>query len=646
MYKLRSTALAALILLCSSSLLAAWGNDPFHPASPDELAMKNTAIGAGTPAAILEWLQRKDDTTSVEEEYVRIKVFGPEGKKYGDIELPYMPGTTSIRGIVARTILPDGTIVPFKGEVFDKLLVKAGRERLMAKTFSLPNVQPGSILEYRYERRYPEHILYTSHWEVQRELPILKARLWFKPYEKEFSSYFTYTGLAAGKKPVRVGDHYELELDNVIAFEKEPHAPPEEHLKPRVDFFYQRGRVISGDLYWNTIAHEFAGAIEGFIGDRQYVRQSVEQFLVGAKTNDEKLHRIYERVQKIRNTTYDIEKTEQETKRENLSRNSNVEDVLRNGYGNRDQITRLFVAMTRAAGLDAWDVAVAPRDHLFFSKELPDSGQLSGEIAVVNSDGKSMYLDPGTPYAPYGTISWENTNVMGMRIAKKSDALWVEIPPGEPKDAVRQRTADLHLDGDVLKGTVHVTFSGEEALVHRLSLRGDDDAAAKKSMEEEVKGWFPEGATVKQTKMGGLRSWTDALVADYEVELPNITSFTGSRALVPMSVFSVARKNPFASERRKYPVYFEYPYQDLDEITLHLPDGYAVESLPRLRDVSGNAIGYVTKVAAHERDVTFTRKMYVATVMVDTQYYPTIRKFFSNVGVGDQESLVLKKVAP
>lgn len=605
--------------------------------------MTNVAISGGAPAAILEWVQRRDDTISTEEEYIRIKVFGQDGKKYGDVELPYVPGATSIGGILARTTRPDGTVVPFKGEIYDKLLFKSGRTRVMARTFSMPDVQPGSILEYRYTRHWPPSLLFTSHWLLQRELPIVKGQLWFKPYEGDFSSYFTHTGLAKGLKPERIGDHYELNFDNVIAFEKEPFSPPEQQLKPGVSVFYVHGKMVSGDPFWNSTAKQFANKIEGFIGDRAGIKRKAQELVAGATTPDEKLRKIYDFVQQIQNTSYEYERSEQEKDRDRRRENGNVEDVMTNRYGTREQLTRLFVALCRAAGLDASDVAVAQRDEYFFSIALPDAGQLNGEIAMVNIGGKQMYFDPGTPYAPFGTVSWESTNVMGMRIARKSDAVWLEIPANLGSDGLTRRKADLKLENDVLLGTVRVTFEGQQALVRRLELRNDDEAAVKQSNEEMAKRWFPAGSIVKQTKVVGLKSWAEPVVVDYEVELPNLSSSTGTRSLVSLSVFEAAQKNPFAAERRKYPVYFNYPFQDEDEVTLHVPDGYAVESVPKGVKIEGGALGFVANSSAKEHEVTMKRKFYINTVFVAADQYNIIRKIFSMVGAVDQEALVLKK---
>jgi hypothetical protein len=54
----------------------------------------------------------------------------------------------------ARTIRPDGNIVNFEGKPCEKIIEKRSGEKILAKTFTLPDVQPGGIIEYKYRRQY------------------------------------------------------------------------------------------------------------------------------------------------------------------------------------------------------------------------------------------------------------------------------------------------------------------------------------------------------------------------------------------------------------------------------------------------------------------------------------------------------------
>ena len=67
-----------------------------------------------------------------------------------------------------------------------------------------------------------------------------------------------------------------------------------------------------------------------------------------------KLQKIYARVQQMRNTSYEAQRTEQEGERENEKRAKTAEDVWKSGYGSGDELTWLFLALVRAAGFEAY----------------------------------------------------------------------------------------------------------------------------------------------------------------------------------------------------------------------------------------------------------------------------------------------------
>ena len=639
------TSCAVLILVCSLTPSVLGKEQVFHDATPAELAMKSVAIAPGAQAAILQWDHRQDDFASWESEYVRIKIFDAAAAKYGDIELPFLPGYTWIKDLQARTIHADGTVVPFNGKTYDKLVVKASGLKVMARTFSMPDIQPGSILEYYYIRAWNPDRLSSSRWTVQRELPVLKETIWLKPYTKVYSSFFTYQGLPAGKVPVKVKDHFELELEDMPAYDDEPYATPSSFDKARIDFLYTSG-ATDPEKYWKEANDRFTEIVEDFIGkDRGAIKSEAASVTAGAATPEEKLKRIYDRVQKIRNLSYEPEKSDKETSRENLRDNHTADDVLTNGYGHRSQINRLFVALARSAGFTANVVRSSSRDDYFFAREIPDSSQLDTELAIVTMDGKDQFFDPATPFAPIGILRWEVSGVQALKLARKQPVTFVDTPRLNPTQAVIRRKADLQIDGDVVKGKITITYDGEQALVRRLEGRNDDEAKNRKGMEDDVKGWLPEGSTVKLTSYGPLKSSDQPLVAELDVEMPNLGSFAGSRVLLPLSIFSATFKNPFTADSRKHSIYYRFERTTEDDVVLHLPDGYDVEALPNGTTNNLSAIAFKTSWARADHAVTFHRAFTVNTLTIDRNYYVSVRSFYKRMQTADQENLILKKTA-
>jgi hypothetical protein len=359
----------------------------FRDPAPDEKAMTRVDFAPGAAAVILNWHQVVDDRNTLRTDYLRIKILTEEGKKYADVEVPYIALLSDVNHIKARTVRPDGTIAIFDGKTYDKVVVKVGGVRLVAKTFTLPDVQVGSIIEFRYDISSRAHTVYDTQFSVQRELPILHEEISLEPYAfPGYNTFFSYRGLPHGKRPAIHGTKYELTLENIAPFEEEPFSPPASTIKPELQFWYTEGS-IEPDVFWTNEGREWADSVEPFVGDGRAVREAATAAISGASTPEEKLRKLYARVQEVRNLSFEPEKTDAETRK--LNDNHSAQDVLRSGYGSIREINRLFVSMARAAGFDAHVIRLCERDTQYIAKNVPVGRQLDGEIATVTIDANS-----------------------------------------------------------------------------------------------------------------------------------------------------------------------------------------------------------------------------------------------------------------
>jgi len=89
----------------------------------------------------------------------------------------------------------------------------------------------------------------------------------------------------------------------------------------------------------------------------------VAQIVSPNDSQDAKLRKIYDRVQQIRNKSYELRKSEQEEERAKEKPVENVEEVWKRGYGNGQQLTRLFLGLARAAGFEAYGCWVSGRNE-------------------------------------------------------------------------------------------------------------------------------------------------------------------------------------------------------------------------------------------------------------------------------------------
>ncbi len=84
-FLLVATILAAILTLSSGS----HAKDDWLPIDPADLALKDNPLSPGAHAMILYRENSIDARLSSELEYDRIKIFTEEGKKWGDVEIPF-----------------------------------------------------------------------------------------------------------------------------------------------------------------------------------------------------------------------------------------------------------------------------------------------------------------------------------------------------------------------------------------------------------------------------------------------------------------------------------------------------------------------------------------------------------------------------
>jgi hypothetical protein len=621
--------------------------DEWQPISPEELKMTSEPRAPGAPAIILYRQVDRDDSdarTCHEYNYVREKIFTEEGRKYADVEIPLVKGKWDIHNIKARTIRPDGSIVNFDGKIYEKEIVKARGIKFLAKTFTLSDVQPGSIIEYHYTIDFAEYQLFDSNWVLSDDLFSKKSKFTLKPYNEWALQWSWPNGLPEGTKPpVNENKLIHLEAQDIPAFQVEDDMPPEAAMRFRVDFVYSEdGFEKEPDKFWKKQGKKMNDAAEGFLNKRKPMEQAAAQIVSPNDSPEVKLQKIYARAQKIRNTSYEIEKTTQEQKRAKEKEINNVEDVWKRGYAGGNEITLLFVGLARAAGFDAFPVRVATRDDHFFKPGIMRSRDLNTYVALVKLNGKDSYFDPGSAFTPFGLLPWSETNTAGLRL-DKDGGIWVTTSLPESSASQILRKADLNMTSDgSLEGKLTVTFTGLEALWRRVQECNEDEAHRKKLLEDYVKEIIPVGIEVELTNKPEWASSAPTLVAEYSLKVPGWISGAGKRALCPVGLFSGPEKHMFEHSIRVHPLYFHYLFEKSDDVRIELPLGWQVGSLPQAQNNDAKAVAYSLKVENDKGSLHLERHLRCSLTFLEQKYYGTLRNFYQSVRSGDEQQIVLQ----
>lgn len=629
--------------------------------TPEELHMTSIPEVPGAEAVILNRDELDDDDNHMRSIYYRIKILSEGGLRLADVELEYdkrhdLSGN-SIGEINGRTLQPDGTIVPFIGKPHDKLLRKDKDNAFSARVFSMPAVQVGSIIEYRYSIRWDDHVFFRPYWILQTDLYLRKGHFRWKPTAHDLTSTtrggrenianrITWAeSLPKGTevKMTRTATqrlNIEMNIADVAPFGNEEFMPPIQSSRYHVFFYYTP--YLSALEYWKTEAKYWSTDTGKFTKNTPSVQAAAQTASAGASTDEEKARKLYAYVMTLDNTSYTRKRGNQEEKAEIKS----AEDVLKRKRGNEDEIAMTYVALARAAGLQAAVMAVADRSKLIFDTNWMDFGaQLTDDIAVVKYGGADHYLDPGARYATFGHLAWDHSTCGGVRQDSLDPATMFQMTPTEAyKFSHTARVADLKLEANGhMNGSVTFTYEGSPALRWRQVALRNDEGELRQQVKKELEGLMPGGTDVEVKAVDGLDNGEVPLKVTAAVS-GNIGNAMGSRVVLPAALFEANSRPTFPHEKREQAVYFPYSELKQDAVRYVLPPGFVIESAPATATTKFQSVAaYTLRTVQATNTITVRRDLVLGEIYFPIKDYPALRTFYNDLERKDHDSVVLKR---
>jgi Domain of Unknown Function with PDB structure (DUF3857) len=646
----RRLFLLCLVLApCTAFAFADW-----QQPTPDELKMTSDPAAPDAPAVYLFREETVKDDLHMHSMYARIKILTEKGKEmFSDIEIPYEGRNFSIDEVGGRTIHADGTVIPFTGKPIEKLIAKTSQVKYMEKVFSMPDVQVGSIIEYRWKLRYDDNYFTPPSWYVQQPVFVHQAHYHFQPtatsrtlmntdawgHEMASAGLFYTKFLPPNADVKQQVDGYDLAVQNIPALPDEDFMPPFRSFSYRVVFYYSPWR--STDDFWKNQGKYWSKDVDRFAEPNGKIHEALQQIIAPGDNDDQKLLKIYVAVMKLENTSFTRQHSAAENKAEGL-KIKNAGDIWAQKRGSNQEITRLFIALCRAAGFKTYGMVVVDRDRSILQKAYLDWDQMDDELAIVSVGGKEVFFDPGERYCEFAKLHWRHTWVDGIRQTDKG-VDFAHTPGLSYKDTLMERTAVLTLEPTgSLTGTIRIAMNGTEALRWRQAALRSDQDQVKKDFEQELQQSMPPGVQVKTNHFLGLEDSTSKLMVLLDVS-GSLGTATGKRVFLPAVFFEAGSKPLFASSKRENPVDLHYPYSIRDNFTLTLPPGMAAESVPQEVRIPFSQYGdYAAKYAVTGNVYGYGRLMRLATPFYKAEEYSDLRSFFQKTSAEDQSQVILK----
>jgi hypothetical protein len=656
---MRSTLL--LLVLASPAILFA----QFQQPTPEELKMTADPKAPGAAAVYLNVEEIANDPMHYESFYARIKVLSEKGKELATVEVPYLHGGSQITDIKARTIHTDGTVIPLVGKPADLLIAKkttstGDNMQVNQKVFTLPSVEVGSILEYRYEVRYDDDRYSSPSWEIQKPYFVHKAHYLFTPFkgflpglQNQTSSYLLdehgrpvnsliwWPKLPEGASlKVDGAGHYSLDIADVPASPDEEWMPPIQSVLYKVIFYYKSASDAKD--FWVSEAKFWSKDVNRFAESSKHIHEAVDSLIAPGDSDLDKAKKLYKAVQALDNTDYSRQKSAAEMKQLKLKVAKRAEDTWAQKSGSSEDIALLYLAMLRAAGLTAYPLKVVARNQGIFDITYLTLDQLDDTLVILSTGGKEIVLDPGEKMCPFQTVNWRHSNAGGIRESETGPAAETSPVQAYP-DNKTLRIGDVTLDAHgAVTANFRIAMTGQEALRWRQAALRNDKDEVNKQFDEWLRSMTPDGVEAHIDSFTGLDDPYVNLIAFVKAQ-GNLGTETSKRLMIPGYFFETRGAHPFVEqEKRQEAVDMHYGEVVTDQVTYHLPAGFSVEGAPQDAKITwpDHAI-LIDKTVATPGQIAIVRQLARAFTLAKPAEYQDLRGFYQKVAAADQQQLVL-----
>jgi hypothetical protein len=654
--------LLPLSLVCFAVLFPApcVAGDDWRPVDPADVSLKAPIVEKDADAEAIFWEVRLNDEVeggtprTVLRHYVRIKVFSERGREsQSKIDIPFL-SNWKIQDIAARTIKPDGSIVLLKKEdVLERTIEKTNGVKIKAKSFAMPGVEPGSIIEYRWKEMRIDLLADYLRLHFQRDVPVHLIKYYIKPLTLPGFEYSmraqTFNGATTPFVKEKDG-YYSVSMSNVPAFRAEPRMPPEDAVRPWMLLFYSKESDLKGETYWEDYGKRTYELNKPRMKVSAEVRTATASAIEGATMPEEKLEKIFEFCRsKIKNTNDDASGLTAED-RAKLKENKTPADTLKRAMGTGMDIDMLFASMAIAAGFDARVVRLSDRSDAFFDKSFPDSYFIqSYDIAVKVADEWRFY-DPASTYVPLGMLRWQEEAQQALLSDPKQPS-WLTTPLSPPDKSKVKRTAKLTLSEDgTLEGDAHVEYYGHLGVFRKEWDDDDSPAQREETLRDAIKKHMST-ADVSAIQISNITDPLKPYTYDYHIRVPGYAQRTGKRLFLQPEFFQRGLQPLFSGSERKYPVYFDYPWSEEDQVTIDLPAGFLLDNADAPQGFSADPVGeYKPSIAitVDKRRLIYKRKFFFGgqgTIIFPVASYSRLKTFFDSIHQSDNHTVTLKQAA-
>jgi len=597
---------------------------------------------------------------------IKIKIYKKEGYEWANQTLGYYTGSNAkdkldfsnavtynlVNGKIEKTKLKSD------GEFEEKVNNYWSRKKI-----TLPNVKEGSIIEYEAELQ-SERPNSIDEWFFQSSIPVV-----YSEFKTAIPEYFVYNmqsrGYASpkitsekGSKTISYTSKDRVSTNRVTRTEFSTEQLS--YIENRTFFVLENVPALKDESYVNNITN-YTSSVKYELASIQYPGEPFKNFTTdwesvvksiydnddfGVELNktgyfekelDAALNGITSQEQKIAVVFNFVKSKMNWDENYGYSCNEGVRKAFMDRKGNVAEINLMLTSMFRYAGIEANPVLISTRSNgvsLFPSRTAFDY-----VISGVELENKVYLFDATSKFSLPNILPIRDLNWYGRIIRKNGSSAEINLMPRFNSKDVVNILGTIANDG-VITGKIRDQYFDYNAFVFREFNHG----IAKESYIEKLEKRH-QGLEIGDYEVQNADDLSKPIIENYNFTSTNSVEIIGDKMYVSPLMFFAKTENPFKQEIREYPVDFVFPNQDKFNISLTIPEGYVLETLPQPKAVAmpeemGN---FIYNISNNGQQIQIMYSLDINEAIVGPEYYEALKSFFKEIVNKHTEKIVLKK---
>jgi hypothetical protein len=630
------------VLLAIVSLCAAQTETPeFGALTVNEKALTECNFDKEADAVVLidEGLaNHNDEYNLITTRRTRIKILKPNGVKYANVVIHYYSKDDFqyISNIEAWSWSPEnGGAEGIKKLPNSSIYRQKVNDRYSVVKFALPDVKPGSVIEYKYTNT-SKNYNGLEDWYFHRDLPVLHScfTLYVPPRFE-----FAYRVHKSDALPIVIknskgsGEVY-FEMNNIPGLRDEPYMDAEKDYLQRVEFQlsgYQG--TFGGNTHYMTNWEEVTRTL---MADKDFGLQ-LNKNISGSENmvnNVKLLEAPFDRMEAI---YHYVQKNIEWNGYKSFYAIDGVKEAWEKKKGTTGQVNLLLINLLKEAGLEVYPLLVSERGHGKVNADYPFLDQFNNVLAYVLIGDKRYVLDGAGPYTPPFLIPFSVINTKAFLVNRKKGGI-ISLAETEKTDK------NLVI--------IHAKIDENGAITGQASIQSSDYARLNR-----IRSWYRDknkfrdnyimayqpGLQIDSLVMKNLENDSLALEQQFHFTIP--PNENGGYKLVNLNLFSGITKNPFISDIR----FTNIDYGCLQQYTviqdIELPSTLKIESLPKnLRMIMPDtSISMTRYMDVNNNALTVRYSIQTKRSVFTADEYDYVKDFYKKMADIMNEQLVLHK---